>query len=365
MGTVSIPIIIFVIILALVVIGLKQFNKTVNSLEIIIGGTYVFSLFLFAIAIITHSNPYYKSIDPLSMECYSPFSDEHILTLIFYFLAFNISMLSVWTENKTLPPLTLTFSLIFILIGIILNAAIVFQVSKHDTESLGTYYSGEDKIMFLSAPILGILISIRLIRQIINQEISERSERKYSNKYLNYLNSFLATKYNKPIWLVILLFPVFFIVTLILILFGQDANSIIKVFTDTTTWRLSQQAHPPILNHTGHYLCTVAAAGDPKIVKPLRIGRRNGQQIIVNRQLLIANAFEEMVQDFSPKLHSVIRKAYDKYGYNISKKINTIRLSNITYILMKPLEWFFLICLYLFCVKPEEKINRQYTEKSY
>ncbi|WP_317167131.1 DUF6688 family protein [Winogradskyella wichelsiae] len=45
---------------------------------------------------------------------------------------------------------------------------------------------------------------------------------------------------------------------------------------------------------------------------------------------------------------------------NISTKINTIKLSNITYILMKPLEWFFLMCLYLFCNKPEEKIKQQY-----
>ncbi len=271
-------------------------------------------------------------------------------------------MFLVWEKNKTLPPLTSTLSLVFILIGIILSSVILFQISEHDTQSIDNHSSSEGQILFLFAPFFSIIIGICLVFQVINQEISETSERSYSNKYFNSLNTFLATKSRKSIWLVILLFPVFFIVTLILILFGQDANSIVKVFTDTATWKLSQQVHPPILTHNGHYLCTVAAVGHPKIVKPLRIGKRNGRQIIVNRQLLIANAFEEMIQDFLPKLHIIIRQNYDKYGYNISKKINTIHLSNMTYILMKPLEWVFLICLYLFCVKPEKKINRQYVE---
>lgn len=79
----------------------------------------------------------------------------------------------------------------------------------------------------------------------------------------------------------------FLIITLILVLFGQETNSIIKTFTDTVTWTLSQQVHPPVLNHRGYYLCTVAASGHPKIIKPIRMGQRNGRQIIVNRQLLI------------------------------------------------------------------------------
>jgi hypothetical protein len=255
----------------------------------------------------------------------------------------------------------LVLSLIFIIIGIIINIAILFQVSSHDTEGLSDYGSDDLQILFLFAPLFGALLGTWFIFQVINEEISGTFAKTYSNKYLNTINVFLATKSRNPIWIVLLLFPVFFLITLFLILFGQDTNSIIKVFTDTATWQLSQQTHPPILDHKGHYLCTVAASGNPEIVKPLRFGQRNGREIIVNRQLLIANAFEEMVQDFSPMLHHIIRKNYDKYGFNISKKINTTHLSNITYLLMKPLEWFFLICLYLFCNKPEQKINRQYT----
>ncbi|PZP49892.1 MAG: hypothetical protein DI598_06785 [Pseudopedobacter saltans] len=163
------------------------------------------------------------------------------------------------------------------------------------------------------------------------------------------------------VWALIFLLPIFIIITLILILFGQDANSLVKVFTDTTTWTFSQKSHPPVLTPRGHYLCTVAAKGDPKVVKPIRLGKRHGNTIIVNRQLQIANAFEELIADYTPILHRFIRKNYDKYGYNLSLKINSKMGSNITYVLMKPLEWIFLICLYLGYQNPEQKIKKQYT----
>jgi len=143
-------------------------------------------------------------------------------------------------------------------------------------------------------------------------------------------------------------------------LFGQYPDSMIKVFTDTTTWTLSQKSHPPFLDHQGHYLCTVAACGSPRIVKPQRIGSRHGHPIIVNRQLSVANAFESILETRSPKIHRFIRRNYDKYGYPLSKKITGRFGSNLTYLIMKPLEWLFLLVIYLFSTKPEELISRQY-----
>lgn len=75
---------------------------------------------------------------------------------------------------------------------------------------------------------------------------------------------------------------------------------------------------------------------------------------------MIANAFEELIQVKHPKIHNTIRRLYDKYGYPLSKKINTNFWSNFTYFSMKPLEWLFLIFIYLSNEKPEELINRQY-----
>ncbi|ADV49978.1 MULTISPECIES: DUF6688 family protein [Cellulophaga] len=346
--------------LFLVWFALKKSNKVASPLDIIIATVYVFTLVLFIIGMLIHSNPYYQAIDPVDGECYSPFSEQHILTLIFYFIAFNTALFLVWKRSKKLPPLTLILALIFIAIGIIFNLAILYQTFTHNTESISIYVSDTEHILFLFAPFVALIIGCSLIYKTITEQVDETLKKTYANRYLNSVQSFLVTRSRHPLWIIVLLFPVFFICTLLLILVGQDPDSIVKVFTETTTWKLSQQIHPPILDHKGHYLCTVAASGHPEIVKPLRLGQRNGRPIIVNRQLLIANAFEEMIQDFSPRVHHIIRKNYDLYGYNLSKKINTPKRSSITYLAMKPLEWVFLISLYLFCSKPELKINKQY-----
>ena len=159
------------------------------------------------------------------------------------------------------------------------------------------------------------------------------------------------------------LFFIIAVLEIIFILTGQGADAAIKAFTDTADWTFSKQIPPPPKEYHGHYLCTVAAGGDPKVVKPLRYGTRHGATIVVNRQLCIANAFEDYIYEKFPKFHKFIRGAYDKYGYPVSKHITTPRRANFVYFLMKPLEWLFLIFLYTFDVNPERRISRQYPYK--
>ena len=149
-------------------------------------------------------------------------------------------------------------------------------------------------------------------------------------------------------------------IEIILILFGQGAAGPVKMFTMTADWTFSQQIPPPPHEHTGHYLCTVAAGGHKKLVKPLRFGNRRGSKIIVNRQLMVANAFEELVAEKAPALHKKIRRFYDSHGYPLSKIITSPLRADIVYLLMKPLEWSFAFTLYLFSTNPEERISRQY-----
>ena len=222
-------------------------------------------------------------------------------------------------------------------------------------------YDNNQGLLFAITPLLSIVISLLLFIKIIYEEAIVSLDRHYKNKILNYLNTVISKSQNKPLWVIASLIPVFVIITLVLTLLGQDTDSMVRVFTETTTWNFSQQTHPPYLDHQGHYLCTVAVCGDPKVVKPLRIGHRHGNEIIVNRQLLIANAYEEMIQDYSPRFHRIIRTFYDKYGYPFSKHITTPIQSNVLYLLMKPLEWLFLLKLYLFCLSPEAKIKKQYS----
>jgi len=358
----------FVLAIVIIILSIIIYYTTIwiirsdSKLERLFFVIYILSSLLFLIVLNSHDNPYYKAIDPFNGDCYSPFSENHFFTLITFIFLFWIFMLLVWKNGKTLPPLTLVLSYCFIIIGIIVNILITFQVSKHDTSTL--HKIGNDgTLYFIFTPIIGIILAILLLIKTLNQDFEELKFKEYKNPVLNKLNNFLYKSSILPVWTFIFTFPVFIIITMILILFGQDADSMIKVFTNTTTWKFSQQIHPPILDHHGHYLCTVAAKGNPDIVKPIYIGKRRGQPIIVNRQLQIANAFEEMIQRFTPRFHRFLRKIYDNYGYNLSTKINNEKLSNLTYILMKPLEYFFIICLYLFWKHPEELISKQYKNK--
>ncbi|APU11907.1 hypothetical protein A5M85_16950 [Cellulophaga lytica] len=352
--------VLFFVLIFFTVKAIKKNKKGISNLEVTVFVFYILSFLLFGLGLLTHIHQHTEAIDPIDPECYIPFGGKHILTLIVYFIFFNISACFIWIKGRKLPPLSLVFFLVFLVIGLFINTAILIQITTHNLETLGMYKENSGTFLFVFTPAISLIIAGGLLFKIIKEEKIQAKGKAYKNKFLNSCNTFLASRFNESVWALLLFIPVFTSITIILMLFGQDVNSITKVFTETTTWAFSQKMHPPILDHKGHYLCTVAAKGDPKIVKPICLGKRHNRIIIVNRQLQVANAFEEMITDMSPGLHSFIRRNYDKYGYNLSLKINSKIGSNITYILMKPLEWIFLVTLYLFCVNPEQKISKQY-----
>lgn len=309
---------------------------------------YLVPFAVFALILIEHQHNFDTAIDPID-EGYSPFGHAHVATLLTFWVLFVISAFALWLKGRTLPPLTTVLAVIFIIIGILISIAVIGQFTSYSPIWLGAAY-----------PFINIVVGFILIFRLVRQEADTAQNRTFRNKYLNKLNTAIASSRNIYIWVAILLLPVLLLVTLILLLFGQHPLSLVKVFTETTTWAFSQQTHPPYLDHTGHYLCTVAACGKPRLVKPLRIGTRHGNPIIVNRQLMVANAFEEMISDRFPRFHRLVRYIYDTYGFPLSQHITTSRRSNAVYILMKPLEWMFVVALYLFCCEPEKKIARQY-----
>ncbi|WP_255562572.1 DUF6688 family protein [Pedobacter sp. D749] len=354
-------ILLFILIAGVTILIFRKFKKIIRPAGLGLMIAYVFSICAFCIGLMTHQADYFTAIDPVDGMCYIPFGEKHILSLACYCFAFHGALILIWLKGTRLPPLATVLALSFIITGIVINVLILMQISEHNTKSIDWYDRSDHILLFLFTPILGIVIAGLTILHVLRKDAVAARERVYANAFLNRVNLYLARKSNLPLWGLILLIPVMLVTTVLLLILGQDADSMVKVFTDTTTWRFSRQMHPPVLDHKGHYLCTVAVSGSPKLVKPLRLGVRGGRTIVVNRQLLIANAFEEMIQDFSPRMHRVIRRNYDRYGYNLSKKINNEGLSNLTYVLMKPLEWIFLICLYLFTEKPELRISRQYS----
>ena len=158
----------------------------------------------------------------------------------------------------------------------------------------------------------------------------------------------------------LMVWPVLGICIAVLVLFGQEPSAAVKAFTETSDWMLSQRISPPTVYSDGHYLCTVAAGGHEKLVKPKRMGVRHGHRIVVNRQLCVANAFEQVLEERTPRFHRFVRHVYDTYGYPVAKHIRTPLAADITYLVMKPLEWIFLLVLYLTDRKPEDRIAKQY-----
>ena len=155
--------------------------------------------------------------------------------------------------------------------------------------------------------------------------------------------------------------PLLGILICILMIFGQAPDAVIKAFTETADFRLSQKIPPQQIYYDEHYLCTVAAGGDCKIVKPLRMGIRHGHPVVVNRQLCIANAFEQVLEERTPRFHKAVRSFYDTYGFPVARLIKTKKAADLVYFIMKPLEWVFIIVLYLTDTHPEDRIAMQYT----
>ncbi|MFI3255077.1 MAG: DUF6688 family protein [Eubacteriales bacterium] len=291
-----------------------------------------------------------------SLAIYPPVAAEHSLTFyLFCFLGFVGYGILRFRPIEKQAPLLSVFSISSIYVGIILCFIWCYQIFGVEGEAF----------FYLILPMNVILIYVKTILLFVRQKTAELDLGVEINhkSLLPFLEKFLikAEDYPKIAFLCVL--PLLTISVLILLLFGQKPDSLVAMWTETAEWNLSQQIPPPRLDHTGHYLCTVAACGSQSLVKPLWVGERGGQKILVNRQLAIANAFEQILEEKTPSFHHVIRTFYDKTGYPISRHITTAFWSNITYLLMKPLEWCFLIVLYLVDVKPEQRIARQYRGK--
>lgn len=208
-----------------------------------------------------------------------------------------------------------------------------------------------------------VIIALKTIRCKILEwnALSRQTGVDYEKKTVfNLLNYKLQNAAYWPVFALLMMLPLLGVIFCVLVLFGQKPDDFIKAWTETADWRLSEQIAPPNVQCDEHYLCTVAAGGHAGIVKPIRMGERHGHRVVVNRQLCIANAFEQILEERTPRFHHFVRRIYDTYGFPVARLIQTKFAADIVYLLMKPLEWLFLIVIYLCDVKPENRIAVQY-----
>lgn len=134
----------------------------------------------------------------------------------------------------------------------------------------------------------------------------------------------------------------------------------LDVFTRTCGHTLSQ-VPIVVVPEECHYLCTVAARGHRFLVRPERVGKRGGVPILVNRQLAIANAFEDLLHERWPRFGRWARRTYDRFGLPVSRYIRSPWAADAVYLAMKPFEWCFALALLLLDRRdPERRIDRMY-----
>ena len=248
-----------------------------------------------------------------------------------------------YRDANSLSPLANVFCISGILGGVVL--LLVFD-NQLQVASFHTFFL--------------LIYSIHLLWVRIKEWQEDRTEISYENRLLQWLHQLLNKSRNWP-WLAVLVaLPTLALVVLVLMLFGQQPDSMIKAWTNTADWAFSQKIPPQNLIIDEHYLCTVAAGGHENVIKPQRMGVRHGHPVVVNRQLCIANAFEQVLEEKTPRFHRFLRRNYDRYGYPFAKHIKKKWAMDLIYYLMKPLEWLFLLVLYLVDRKPENRIAMQY-----
>lgn len=262
-------------------------------------------------------------------------------------------------EVKKLPPLVGAGLVATVLIGNVMNVLFAVQMLEQCLKG------GPWRVLFYVFHANVLIISLVTLQRHMREHVEWLRERAvvYRYAWVSKWYRFVGRLSGMSLICFAMMFPVALIMWIVHLIMGQGVDGFIQVFTKTADWTFSTQVPPPPIEYPGHYLCTVAAGGHKRVVKPLRPGKRLGQPIVVNRQLCIANAFEELIRERMPRFHKKIRHAYDTHGYPLSKVITTPLRADVVYLLMKPIEWAFLLVLYLFDCNPEQRIARQYEWK--
>ena len=255
------------------------------------------------------------------------------------------------------PPVIELLVNCLLLVGFVLNIFVAIQAGELVFWYLGNISVGA---MFLTVLLKN---SRLLLSEILSEDIDK--ENALGKIIWRILKANFFIKYHV---LLILCIPVILLLSILLFVFSQKPDSTIKAFTETYKHGLSQWDYMcDNVECGGHYLCSVAANGHMQLVKPQRYGERKGGIIICNRQLLVSNAFEELIEQKCPSIHRVVRIKYDRVGDVVHRYYRLFRnryFSDLVYVLMKPLEWFFLVTLYLVDRKPENRIAQQYIGKT-
>lgn len=286
---------------------------------------------------------------------HAPIAPSHHLWFLLLVFLCLLAFSALWIKPVgQLPPLVPVLA-----IGVLYIAAVYVVLW---TIQVYEYHELMDLYLLIPAVVFVLMVARTIAITVQTHTLdADRSVKVETHSVLARLNYFVTQAKTWPVLAFLVALPTLGLVYAILMLLGQGPHALIRAFTDTSGWALSQQTSPPNVFYDEHYLCTVAAGGHKRLVKPIRGGIRHGHPVVVNRQLLVANAFEQVISDRLPRIHRMIRHFYDRYGFDLAKRIKTQWVADVVWVLMKPLEWIFLAIIYLCVRHPEDLIAMQYT----
>lgn len=299
-------------------------------------------------------------------ELHAPINPDYMLTFAVMCVMFAIGYL-VWafTSGQKRPPLLTVLCFSAMYVGVIESILFTIHIMgmNYTYENCVKNYCFTSELLYtLLIPLNMLFILVRVLLHSVktHETDPDRSSKVESNAFLSACNRILNNAKYWPLLALLFMIPLLGILTMILALFGQAPDAAIKAFSETANYTFSTKIPPQNVFYDEHYLCTVAAGGHRRVVKPIRMGRRHGHDVVVNRQLMVANAFEQILEEKTPTFHKHVRGFYDRYGFPIARLIKSKYVADIIWFIMKPLEWFFLFVIYLVDVNPEDRIARQY-----
>lgn len=260
---------------------------------------------------------------------HEPISREHVLTVIAFWIVGLLCYGYLKSKREKAAPLAAVLSMAGVYLGIAINVLIVVQLyGSAAAESPFENFIFPDVLLMMLVPLNYILLAVDLLVRTVrsqsrkvreNQRTEEAEEMEtrqpYKSRILNDCNRMLSESENWALYSLLLALPLLCLIVTVLLLFGQKPDSMIRAFTETSDWTLSVKISPPPVTADAHYLCTVALQGHEELVRPTRMGLRRGEKIVVNRQLCVANAFEQLLEERTPRFHRALRNFYDTYGY--------------------------------------------------
>lgn len=122
----------FIIVVALIAISLPAYvlmKLGAKLLDSLLATVFILSFLISWYTLNTLSKDYFEQIDGFEIG-YTPFAHAHRVTLYTLFILSVVALVILWFKQRALPPLLLLIVVSMILIGIVLNIAIIMQISE-------------------------------------------------------------------------------------------------------------------------------------------------------------------------------------------------------------------------------------------